>query len=87
MVQFEGGDVDRAIELLQWAGIFEIVMGVLVVILGLLARLFIPALGYAGALLAALSLGPLMLSTILGGIAFVLIVKYRGAGKDGEARV
>ncbi len=75
MVQFEGGDVDLAVSLLFYAAIIEILVGIAVVALGGLARAKKPGLIKVGAVLSIISLGPLLLSSILAVISLVIYRK------------
>ncbi|HEQ79068.1 MAG TPA: hypothetical protein ENN76_02245 [Euryarchaeota archaeon] len=76
IIQFEGGSVERTLEILSVIAPLEIFLGVLIVVLGVVARLKVPVLGYAGGAVAIVALGPLLLGTVLGIISIVLLSRY-----------
>ena len=76
-VQFEGGSVANTLTILEWVAPVEVLIGITVIILGVLSWKVSPKLGSIGAIIAILSFGPLLLSSILGIISLILLNRYK----------
>ena len=76
-VQIEAGSVQNTLDIIAWIAPVEIFLGLATVILGFIARKTGKALGFVAAALSIISLGPLMLSSILGVISVILLRRYQ----------
>ena len=76
-VQFEGGSVANAITILDWVAPIEMILGVSIIIMGILSWKTTPKLGPISAVVAIISFGPLLLSSILGIISLILLRRYK----------